>query len=258
MNHNESLALLFSLLAGLSTCIGSMVIFFTRYYNTKILDFSFGFSAGVMIYIAIGDLMVESQELIRQSVTGKKGDLLSIVFLIIGLLLAALIEGFVPKEPELKITRGKGSAQVFRVGIVSAIAMVLHNFPEGIATFMAGIHGISMGLPIMLAVAMHNIPEGLCIAMPIYFATKSRKKAFVFSFLSGLAEPAGAIITYLFLRPFINSFLLGIIFAIVAGTMLFISFCEILPASWQHGHKYVSLCGVLLGLTVMALCLIII
>lgn len=258
MDHNESLALLFSLLAGLSTCIGSMTIFFTRHYNTKILDFSFGFSGGVMIYIAIGDLMIESRELIRHSITGKKGDLLSIVFLIIGLLLAALIEGFVPKEPELKITSGMSSAQTFRVGIVSAIVMVLHNFPEGIAAFMAGIHGISMGLPIMLAVAMHNIPEGLCIAMPIYFAAKSRKKAFAFSFLAGLAEPAGAIITYFFLRPFINSFLSGIIFAIVAGTMLFISFCEILPASQQHGHKYVSLCGVLLGVTVMALCLIII
>lgn len=254
MNKSESLALLFSFIAGISTGIGGISILFGKHFNTKVLDFSLGFSAGVMIHVALGDLMMESQSLIGQSVGGRAGGLLALVFLVIGMLLAALIEGFVPDESQFKITGQINSAKLFRVGIVSVGVIALHNFPEGIATFSAGYHGMAMGLPITFAVAMHNIPEGLCVAMPIYFATKSRKLAFGYSFMTGLAEPLGAIVTWLFLRPFLNDYLLGVIFAIVSGTMLLISFSEILPASQQHGHKLQSLCGVLSGILAMGIC----
>lgn len=258
MNKNESLALLFSLVAGLSTGIGSIAMFFTKYVNTKVLDFSLGFSAGVMLHVALGDLMIEAQELMGGSMSDKGSGLLALVFLIIGILLSAFIEGFVPDATELKVKGQLESAKIFRIGIVSVVVIALHNFPEGIATFSAGYHGMEMGLPITFAVAMHNIPEGMCVAMPIYFATKSRKKAFTYSVLTGLAEPLGALVTFLFLRPFLNDFLLGIIFAIVSGTMLFITFSEILPTSWEHGHKGQALCGVLAGILAMGVCFVIV
>ncbi len=258
MQENETLALILSLLAGLSTCIGSIAIFGSKQFSTRTLAFCLGFSSGVMIYVAIGDLMPEAGIFIQQSMTGKLGELFVLLYLSLGILLAIGIEAVVPSEAKIRFSKQVSSVQMLRVGMVSALAVILHNFPEGMATFMAGYQGISVGLPIALAVTLHNIPEGLVIAMPIYFATKSRKKAFIYSFFAGLAEPFGAVITYIFLKPFLTTYLLGAVFAIVAGIMLVISFHELLPTSQQHGHKYASLCGVFLGIIFMAFCVIVV
>ena len=138
--------------------------------------------------------------------------------------MAFLIESFIPEEEKDKFPSDDKNFSLFRVGLVSTIALMIHNFPEGIATFVSGYQDAALGISVTLAIALHNIPEGIAIAMPIYFATKSRAKALKYSFLSGMAEPLGAFISFLFLKPFINDLVLGIVFAVVSGIMMYISF----------------------------------
>jgi len=143
-----------------------------------------------------------------------------------------------------------------RVGVFSAIAIGIHNFPEGLATFMAALTDLSLGIPIAIAIAIHNIPEGIAVSVPIYYATGSRKKAFFYSFSSGLAEPVGALIGWLILLPFMNSLLFGIVFAATAGIMIFISLDELLPAAREYGEHHLSIYGLISGMGVMALSLL--
>jgi ZIP family zinc transporter len=142
------------------------------------------------------------------------------------------------------------------MGLFSAFAIAVHNFPEGLATFMAGMTNPTLGISIAVAIAIHNIPEGLAVSVPIYYATGSKKKAFVLSFLSGLSEPVGAIIGYFFLRWFFTESVLGFIFAAVAGIMVFISLDELLPTAEEYGEHHVAIYGLIAGMAVMALSLV--
>ncbi len=247
MEQNVTAALLFSLIAGLSTSIGSLMVFLTKKRSTRFLSFSLGFSAGVMILISAADLLPESAASIRPSLGETGAGLLAVTALAIGILIAAAMDRVIPEQPQHFPDR----SGILRVGIVSAAAIVLHNIPEGIATFMAGYHSVSLGLPIALAVALHNIPEGIAVAVPVYYGTGSRGKAFLCAALSGLSEPFGALLCYLILAPFLTDTMLGVVFGAVAGIMLYISFSELLPASRRDGHTRVSLAGVLCGMGVM-------
>ena len=141
-------------------------------------------------------------------------------------------------------------------GIFAALALAVHNFPEGLATFVAALNDPQLGIPIAVAIAIHNIPEGIAVAVPIFYATKSRKKAFSLSLLSGLAEPLGAIVGYLILRPFLNDTLMGLIFAAVAGIMVYISLDELLPAAKEYGEHHLSIYGLIAGMVVMSVSLV--
>ncbi len=145
---------------------------------------------------------------------------------------------------------------LMRMGIFTAIAVAVHNFPEGLATFIAALQDPSLGIPIAVAIAIHNIPEGIAVSIPIYYATGSRKKAFIYSFLSGLAEPVGAGIGFLILMPFLSETLFGILFASVAGIMVFISLDQLLPAAREYGEHHLSIYGLVGGMMVMALSLL--
>ena len=142
------------------------------------------------------------------------------------------------------------------MGLLTALAIGIHNFPEGLATFTAALDDATLGVAIAVAIAIHNIPEGIAVSVPIYQATGNRKKAFYLSFLSGLAEPVGALIGYLILMPFISPGVLGAVFAIVAGIMVFISLDELLPAAREWGEHHISIYGVISGMAIMALSLI--
>ena len=150
--------------------------------------------------------------------------------------------------------------KLYRVGILTALALAIHNFPEGIATFMTALNDPKVGIAIAVAIAIHNIPEGIAVSIPIYFATGSKKKAFLLSFLSGLAEPIGALIAYLTLIPFLTAsnsgIILGVVLAAVAGIMVFISLDELLPAAEEYGEHHISIYGVVSGMAVMALSLL--
>jgi ZIP family zinc transporter len=246
-------ALALSFGAGMATLLGAVIVFVTNKKNEKVLTISLGFGAGVMICVSFTDLFPNAQAMLSQFAGARYGILLSVLFLIAGVLLAASLDRFVPHQGYDEDTGGKPHQNLFRVGFVSTLAIALHNFPEGIATFMAGYNDLSLGMAIAAAIAMHNIPEGISVAMPIYFATGSRGKAFKYTFLSGIAEPVGALLAFLVLRPFINDLVLGVIFSLVAGIMLYIALEELIPSSRQYGYNRHALIATFAGICIMPL-----
>lgn len=267
--ENVGLAFALTLFAGLSTGIGGAIAFFTKKTNTKLLSLSLGFSAGVMIYVSFVEILSESTQILQSEVGKFKGKWLVLIGFFLGILITVLIDKLVPssenphearkvedmdcKERKADCKEKKG---LMRVGIMTALAISIHNFPEGLATFMAAISDPALGISIAIAVAIHNIPEGIAVSVPIYYATGSRKKAFLYSFLSGLAEPAGALLGFILLHRIMNNVLFGMVFAGVAGIMVYISFDELLPAAKEYGEHHISIYGLIAGMAVMAISLI--
>ncbi len=256
-----------TLFAGLSTGIGSAIAFFAKKTNTRFLSVSLGFSAGVMIYVSMVELFAEAKSTLTLALGDKKGYLLTVIGFFAGMLLIALIDKLVPsvENPhqmyKLEEMDEKNSpAKLLRMGLFTALAVAIHNFPEGLATFVSSLQEVSVAIPIAIAVAIHNIPEGIAVSVPVYYATQDKKKAFIYSFLSGLSEPVGALIGYLVLMPFINGpafdISLGIIFAGVAGIMVYISLDELLPSAEEYGEHHLSIYGLVAGMAVMAVSLL--
>ena len=204
-----------------------------------------------MICISFIDLFPFAESTLIKYYGDFYGTIFTMMYMILGVIFAMLIDKLIPNEEVIIHSDNSNNANLFRVGIVSMIAITLHNFPEGIATFMSGYQNIALGVSISFAIAMHNIPEGIAVAMPIYYSTGSRMKAFRYTMYSGLSEPVGAILAYLILKPFINEFLLGLIFAFVMGIMLYISFEELIPSSRDYGYKNLSICSIFLGICIM-------
>ncbi|MFV0423962.1 MAG: zinc transporter ZupT [Bacilli bacterium] len=256
-------AISLTLFAGLATGFGSVIALKVKRLNTKFLSLVLGFSAGVMIYVSFVELLYVARGELASIYSMKMADLLTAVGFFGGILITALIDKIIPsdKNPHEyheidEETLNKN--HLLRTGLVTALALALHNFPEGFATFASALTDTKLGISIAIAVAIHNIPEGIAVAVPIYYATGDKKKAFIYSFLSGLAEPLGAIIGFLFLRPFMNDTVFAIVFASVAGMMVFVSLDELLPTAEKYGKHHYSIYGVVLGMAIMALSLIII
>ncbi|WP_300384918.1 zinc transporter ZupT [Clostridium sp.] len=248
LEKNIVIPLMLSVFAGLSTVLGTFIIFVSSKKSNKLITFSLSFSAGVMISVSLTDLLLSSIENLSKIHGASAGIAFSLLFMLIGGFFAFLIDKLIPDD---NINENNNS--LFRVGLVSTVALMIHNFPEGIATFVSGYHNTSLGISIALAISLHNIPEGIAIALPIYYSTKSKLKAFKFTFLSGLAEPLGAFIAFLFLRPYINENVLSIIFSIVAGIMIYISFTELLPKANSYKENYVYITSIFLGLCIIPL-----
>ena len=253
METTELFALLLALMAGLSTLLGLVVLFFAQQKSEKLVTASLAFAAGVMVSVSFTDLLPQAQDSLSMATGEKWGILLSVVFLICGVVLASALDRLVPHE-EYDVEKGEREHQnLFRVGFVSMLAIGLHNFPEGIATFMAGYENPELGIPIAIAIALHNIPEGISVAMPIYFATGDKKQALKYTFISGISEPIGALLAFLVLRPFISEFTLGFAFALVCGIMLYIVFEELIPSSRQYGQNHLALIATFTGICFMPL-----
>jgi len=246
ISHQSFIPLILSLIAGLSTVLGAFILFFSKTENKKLITFALSYSAGVMITVSFTDLFISAEETLSKYNGNFKGVVYSLLFLLIGALMALLIDQFVPTE--LQGYNCNSPDKLYRVGFVSMIALMIHNFPEGIATFVSGYENTSLGISIALAIALHNIPEGISIAMPIYYSTKNKFKAFKYTLYSGLAEPLGAFIAFLFLRPYINETILSIVFALVAGIMLYISFAELIPAAREYKYHKTYLFSIFLGI----------
>lgn len=267
MGQNILNALLLSLFAGGATGIGSAIAFFARKTNTKFLSFSLGLSAGVMIYISFMELLYEAR-LGLTEITGSnsRGSIIMALAFFGGIAIAAIIDKLIPEAEnphELHSVEEMSGEKVAghthglkRMGVVTALAIAIHNFPEGIATFVSALESTSTGVAVAVAVAIHNIPEGIAVSVPIYYSTGSRKKAFLWSFLSGLAEPVGALFAWMILMPFLSPMLMQCTFAVVAGIMVFISLDELLPAAHEYGHSHLAIYGLIGGMAVMALSLI--
>jgi ZIP family zinc transporter len=257
-----------TLLAGLCTGIGSALAFFAKKTNTKFLSVSLGFSAGVMIYVSMIEIFFKAKDSLTRELGIKAGSWVTVIAFFGGMLLIALIDKFIPsgENPHdvykledinnKKDNSNVSNAKLLRMGMFTALAVGIHNFPEGLATFISGLQETSIAIPIAVAIAIHNIPEGIAVSVPVYYATGDRKKAFFYSFLSGLSEPVGAIVGYLILMPFINDVVFGVIFAGVAGIMVFISLDELLPSAREYGEHHLSIYGLVAGMAVMAVSLL--
>jgi len=256
---NILLAFVLTAVAGLSTGIGSLIALLAKHTNTKFLCASLGFSAGVMIYVSFMEMMPQAN-LELTSVFGEKaGTLYMILAFFAGIAFISLIDFLIPESVnphEMQGVEDMGKkSPLKRTGIMVAVSIAIHNFPEGIATFTSALGALDVAIPITVAIAIHNIPEGIAVAVPIYHSTGSRRKAFWYSFLSGLAEPFGALIAYLFLMQFWSPMLNGLILAAVSGIMVFISLDELLPSAEKYGKHHISIMGLVAGMLVMALSL---
>jgi len=265
MENNVLFALGLTLFAGLSTGIGSLIGFMSKEFNPRFLTIALGFSAGVMIYVSMIEIFVKARDSLSVSYGDKMGYVLTVVSFFAGIAVIALIDKLIPSyenphemnvEQKIKDSTDEQKKKLMRMGMFSAMAIGIHNFPEGLATFMSGLTNPTLGVSIAVAIAIHNIPEGLAVSAPIFYATKSRKKAFVWSFLSGLAEPIGALIGYFVLRSIFNEATFGVIFASVAGIMVYISLDELLPTAEEYGEHHLAIGGLIVGMFIMAVSLV--
>lgn len=265
--NNVLIAFGLTLFAGLATGVGSALAFFTKTTNTRFLSGALGFSAGVMIYVSMIEIFFKARDSLQAVVGDTRGYWFTTTAFFAGMLLIGIVDKLVPSfenphearmvEEMDKQDEGEGKKRaLLRMGLFSALAIGIHNFPEGLATFTGALKDPALGMSIAIAIAIHNIPEGIAVSVPIYYATGSKKKAFIYSFLSGLAEPIGALIGFFVLYRFFNDVVFGLLFASVAGIMVFISIDELLPTAEKYGEHHIAIYGVVAGMVVMALSLL--
>lgn len=284
--------------AGMATTIGSAIAFFGRRTNYRFLSVATGFSAGVMLYVSFVEIFVKGTDALVAAYGDYWGHWMNAASFFVGILVIGIIDNLIPaaENPHETHTEQETAplhdetaelpdfdavaadpehaapgahdhrvdhAKLLRMGLFTALAIAIHNFPEGLATFLAALEDPSVGLAIAIAIALHNIPEGISVSVPIFYATGDRMKAFVYSSLSGLAEPVGAIIAYFGMRLFLGDDsagmppqVMGMLFGSVAGVMVYISLDELLPTSRAYGKGHDSLFGLLAGMALMALSLL--
>ena len=236
-------AFILSFLAGISTVLGYFIIYIKNKKN--IISYSLSFAAGVMISISLFDLIPSSYNLVMDGSNTFLKLNVTLIFIVIGMLLSMTIDKYLPVE------YNKKDNNLYKVGIISMIAIILHNVPEGIATFITSNNNIKIGIILSISIALHNIPEGISIAIPIYNATKNKKRTFIYTFISGMSEVFGSILAYLFLRPYINNHVIGILYAVIAGIMIHISIYEIIPEAYYKGSLKILLKGFFIGVIIM-------
>ena len=268
------------LLAGLATGIGSGIAFFAKRTNYRFLSVGMGFSAGVMLYVSFTEILAKASARLVQVYGEPGGGWATAGAFFGGILFIGLIDRLVPKHDNPHEVRAAGEVaalktsapgrprptpdaqspmpahRLLRTGLFTALALTIHNFPEGMVTFLAALDSPRVGAAIAVAIALHNIPEGISVAVPIFYATGRRRRAFAYSLLSGLAEPAGAVIGWLLLRNFMSPAVMGVMFGGVAGIMTFISLDELVPVSHAYGRGHDAIFGLVGGMAVMALSLL--
>jgi len=257
--HNVSIALLLTLLAGLSTGIGSTIAYFIRRPKRVYLAFALGLSAGAMVYVSLVEMLPKAQDLV--------GHGLGVLAFFTGVLFIGIVDLLVPEvenphhfdefhETNEATASPHDEHKLMRAGVLTAVAIGIHNLPEGLATFTSALSDVRLGTLIAVAIAIHNIPEGIAVSVPIFYATSSRNKAFFYSFLSGTSEPIGAVLGFLVLTPFLTPGLLAGTLAFAAGIMVYISLDELLPTAHRYGEGHFVIGGVIAGMLLMAVSLL--
>lgn len=263
MSEAALIAFGMTLLAGLATGLGGLIAILKKNPGDRFMASALGFSSGVMLYVSLVEILPNGIENLSETFGERGGHWWAIAAFFGGIALIAVIDRLVPEAinphesmvddtPERQISRQR----LMKMGTLTALAIAIHNFPEGFATFMAALEDPLIAVPIVVAIAVHNIPEGIAVAVPIREATGSRRRALTWSTLSGLAEPAGAVIGFLILLPFLGPATLGFAFAAVAGIMVFISMDELLPTAVATGRHHHAVYGLVVGMAVMAISLL--
>lgn len=273
MDQNLLPAFVITLLAGLATGLGSVLAFFVRHTNYRFLAMALAFSAGAMVFVSFAEILPKAQSGLLQPYGEKAAAGFAALAFVAGMALTSLIDVVVPraenphepreapeidhlKDPEGSCPIDLRRSSLMRMGIVTALAIGIHNFPEGMATMFMALEDPRLGIAVAVAIALHNIPEGVSVSVPIYYATGCRKRAFMYSLVSGLAEPLGGILGYLALREFLNPTLRSVLFAAVAGVMVFVSLDELLPTARRYAAGHETVYGIILGMAVMAASLV--
>ncbi|PHP68585.1 zinc transporter ZupT [Zhengella mangrovi] len=274
---NVLIALAITVGAGLATVIGSFLVVFARHTNTRLLAFGLAFAAGAMVYVSLVEIFVKSQHAFMAAMgSDKAAYALATAWFFAGVALLLAIDRLVPnphasmdseavesavQDPDrpvanVTMVHHHNERVLKRVGLMAALAITAHNLPEGLATFFATLENPTVGLPLAAAIAIHNIPEGVSIAVPVFYATRSKWKAILASAGSGLAEPVGALAGYLLLAPFLSDAVFGAVFGVIAGAMVFLSLDELLPAARRYAHGHETVYGMVAGMAIIATSLV--
>ena len=254
-------ALAVTLAAGLATALGSLLVIFAKGPNPRLLAFGLAFAGGAMVYVSLTEIFAKSVASFTLAYDARLGFTFATFAFLAGLLLVMAIDMLVPNPHDTLTTddpslREHNREYIRRVGLLTAVAITVHNFPEGLATFFATLGNPAVGLPLAFAIAIHNIPEGIAIAVPVYYATHNKAWAFGASLLSGLAEPLGAIIGFTLLSRYLNDAVFGAVFGIIAGSMVFLAIDELLPAAKRYAKGHETVYGLVSGMGVLALSLV--
>lgn len=252
MPDNFGIAFLLTLLAGLTTAVGGAIAFVVKRDNLKALSIGLGFSAGVMIFISFADIIPEAKELLSVNYPNMCEWMVYFGF-IFGIVVAILIDYFLPDhidteeliEPDAPC---KHHHKIQRAGLFTAVAICVHNFPEGMATFLTTTQNVTLGVSVGMAIAIHNIPEGIAVALPIYHATGKKRYAMLYAALSGISEPLGAVIGIFLFQLFLPQIMVGMLLAAVAGIMIYLSFDTLLPLAKEYGNWHLSMIGIMSGI----------
>lgn len=234
-------AFIVTTVAGLSTMLGIIPIYIKFKDTDKIICMALAFASGIMFSVSINSLIPESYDLLKENLNTNKVIILMILFFLIGVLLTSFIDKIFKKIDN----------KLYKIGIINMLALMIHNIPEGILTFSTTTANISLGLTLALSIMFHNIPEGLSISIPIYYSTNSKKKAVLYTAISGFSEVLGAILTYLFLFKYINNYFIGIVLSLTTGIMIYISMFELLKNSFEYKKKRISYLFFLIGFIFM-------
>ena len=260
-------AFLLTLIAGLATGIGGLVVLFSKATDKRFLSICLSFSAGVMLYVSFADILPEAFEALEYEFADGIGYLIVTLSFFAGIALIALIDKFIPHSDEIagltEDSKEQGNHEIFvqkdktelkRTGIMAAVAIAVHNLPEGMIVFMAAVHDPAMGIAIALAIVLHNIPEGIATAAPIYYSTGSKTRAFLFSFGTGFVQVFGALAAWLLVRNVLDDMeiVFGIAFAAVAGIMVYVAIHQLLPAAQKFGKHHIVMKWLFAGMAVMA------
>jgi len=264
IQNNFGIAFSLTMLAGLTTAIGGAVAFMTKKDNLKVMSVGLGFSAGVMIFISLGDIIPGAENLLKLNFPDNYKWLVYLGF-ILGIVISVLIDYFLPDHvdteellhpDDMELGRQLDHYKLQRAGFMTAAAICIHNFPEGMATFLTTTQDITLGIPVAFAIAIHNIPEGIAVALPVYHATGKKRYAMLYAALSGITEPVGALAGVFIFGLFVPNILVGFLMAAVAGIMTYLSFDTLLPLAKEYGNWHLSIVGIMSGILFIWLSLI--
>ena len=238
--QNIGIPLLLTTISGLSTMIGAIIIFVTKKENTKLLVFALSFAATIMIGISITDLIPTAYSFLNKYYT------LPVILLVIilGAGFTFLIDEYIPESKT-------NTSKLYKIGIFSMLAICLHNIPEGIITFISSYEDLTLGISLTIAITLHNIPEGISISLPIYYSTKSKFKALLYTFISGISEPIGGLLIYLAFHSYINDFILNFILLFVAGMMSYLGIVKLLPEALKNKKYKLTILSIITGICIL-------
>lgn len=252
------LALSVTFLAGLATLIGGLLILVFKQPSYRTLSFGLAFSAGAMVYVSLTEILNKSIDSFANTMMDKQAFAFGTLAFFVGMIAVILLDRFIPNPHALieENTEHLDRQKLNRVGMLTLFAITAHNLPEGLATFFATLESPTLGAPLAVAIAIHNIPEGIAIALPVYMATQSKKLAFIATFISGLAEPVGAILGFAVLAPIMSDMVYGWVFGMIGGVMVFLALDELLPTAKQYAQGHETVYGLVTGMSVLALSLV--